>query len=63
MAIKEEDLEPGLAMDPRSYAAKALKRKRKDPPTEKEPLLPVRRGPATPPTGSNDPPAMTGVSQ
>ena len=50
-AIEEEDLEPGLAMDPQSYAAKALQRKRKDPPTEEDPPELVRKRPATPPTG------------
>ena len=49
-AIEEEELEPGLAMDPKSYAAKALQRKRKDPPTQEAPLTSVRRRPATPPT-------------
>ena len=35
-AIVEEDLEPGLALDPNSYAAKV--KKRKEPPTEAEVL-------------------------
>ena len=46
-AIVEEDLEPGLALDPNSYAAKA--RKRKEPPTEADVLSSVRKRPATPP--------------
>ena len=46
-AILEEDLEPGLALDPNSYAAKA--RKRKEPPTEADVLSSVRKRPATPP--------------
>ena len=49
-AIAEEDLEPGLALDPTSYAAKAMQRKRKEPPTEEEVLSSVRKRPATPPT-------------
>ena len=48
-AIAEEDLEPGLALDPTSYAAKAMRRKRKEPPTEVEILSSVRKRPATPP--------------
>ena len=32
-AIVEEDLEPGLALDPASYVAKATQKKRKEPPT------------------------------
>ena len=62
-AIEEEDLEPGLAMDPKSYAAKALQRKRKDPPTEEDPLPPVRKRPATPPTEGADPPLATRAVQ
>ena len=46
-AIVEEDLEPGLALDPNSYAAKA--RKRQEPPTEADVLSSVRKRPATPP--------------
>ena len=46
-AIVEEDLEPGLALDPNSYAAKA--RKRKEPPTEADVLSSVRKRPTTPP--------------
>ena len=46
-AIVEEDLEPGLALDPNIYAAKA--RKRKEPPTEADVLSSVRKRPATPP--------------
>ena len=46
-AIQEEDLEPGLALDPNSYAAKA--RKRKEPPTEADVLSSVRKRPTTPP--------------
>ena len=48
-AITEEDLQPGLALDPTSYAAKAMQRKRKEPPTEDEVLSSVRKRPATPP--------------
>ena len=48
-AITEEDLEPGLALDPTSYAAKAMQRKRKEPPTESEALSSVRKRPTTPP--------------
>ena len=48
-AIFEEDLEPGLALDPTSYAAKAMQRKRKEPPTEAEVLSSVRKRPTTPP--------------
>ena len=48
-AILEEDLEPGLALDPTSYAAKARQRKRKEPPTEAEVLSSVRKRPSTPP--------------
>ena len=47
MGKVEEDLEPGLALDPNSYAAKA--RKRKEPPTEADVLSSVRKRPATPP--------------
>ena len=46
-AIEEEDLEPGLALDPNSYAAKV--KKRKEPPTEADLLSSVRKRPATPP--------------
>ena len=46
-AILEEDLEPGLALDPNSYAAKV--KKRKEPPTEADVLSSVRKRPATPP--------------
>ena len=42
-AILEEDLEPGLALDPTSYAAKAMQKKRKEPPTEAEVLSSVRK--------------------
>ena len=48
-AIMEEDLEPGLALDPQSYVAKAMQRKRKEPPTEAEVLSSVRKRPTTPP--------------
>ena len=48
-AIVEEDLEPGLALDPTSYAAKAMQRKRKEPPTESEVLSSVRKRPTTTP--------------
>ena len=40
-------MEPGLALDPNSYAAKV--KKRKDPPTEADVLSSVRKRPATPP--------------
>ena len=53
-AIEEEDLEPGLALDPNSFAAKALQRKRKEPPTEEAILASVRKRPATPPTGGGE---------
>ena len=46
-AILEEELEPGLALDPNSYAAKV--KKRKEPPTEADVLSSVRKRPATPP--------------
>ena len=39
----------GLALDPTSYAAKAMQRKRKEPPTESEVLSSVRKRPTTPP--------------
>ena len=48
-AIEEEDLEPGLALDPASYLAKAMQRKRKEPPTEADLLSSVRKRPTTPP--------------
>ena len=46
-AILEEELEPGLALDPNSYAAKV--KKRKEPPTGADVLSSVRKRPATPP--------------
>ena len=42
-ASAEEDLEPGLALDPTSYAAKAMQRKRKEPPAEEKVLASVRK--------------------
>ena len=42
-------MEPGLGLDPTSYAAKAMQRKRKEPPTETEVLSTVRKRPTTPP--------------
>ena len=45
----EEDLEPGLALDPASYVAKVMQKKRKEPPTESEFLSSVRKRPTTPP--------------
>ena len=42
-------MEPGLALDPASYVAKAMQRKPKEPPTEAEVLSSVRKRPATPP--------------
>ena len=53
-AILEEDLEPGLALDPTSYVAKAMQRKRKEPPTEAEVLSSVRKRPTTPPQEGAD---------
>ena len=64
-AILEEELEPGLALDPNSYAAKV--KKRKEPPTESDVLSSVRKRPVTPPKESTsvEPPtsAVTPQSQ
>ena len=64
-AIQEEELEPGLALDPNSYAAKV--KKRKEPPTESDVLSSVRKRPVTPPKESTsvEPPtsAVTPQSQ
>ena len=64
-AIIEEDLEPGLALDPTSYAAKAMQRKRKEPPTEVEVVSSVRKRPATPPQegASEGSPASASTTQ
>ena len=44
-AILDEDLEPGLALDPTSFAAKAMQRKRKEPPTERRSYRQLERDP------------------
>ena len=62
-AILEEELEPGLALDPNSYAAKV--KKRKEPPTEADVLSSVRKRPATPPqeAASVEPPTSAVTPQ
>ena len=63
-AIEEEQLEPGLALDPASYLAKAMQRKRKEPPTEADLLSSVRKRPTTPPQegGSAGSPTSAGAT-